>query len=182
MTQFYTYRGFSLRRAGTSIKVLITAFLLTVSVAVAVGVVNYRLRTGLGVQGAVDWYRGNEATAGPAEPLLYEKTALELLDATHAHLFGQAFLLFLLAHVFALTPVRSSVKPWAYVAAFASVAIDTSVPWLIRFVSPAFAPLQPIGLGLMIGTFLLFLLVPLREMWLVSTEPPESRTDDAPAP
>ncbi|HUF12853.1 MAG TPA: hypothetical protein VMN78_07135 [Longimicrobiales bacterium] len=173
MTQFYTYRGFSLRRAGTSIKVLITSFLLTVSVAVVVGVINYRLRTGLGVEGAVDWYRGNEATAGPAEPLLYEKTPLELLDATHAHLFGQAFLLFLLAHLFALTPVRSSVKLWAYVAAFASVAIDASVPWLIRFVSPAFAPLQPIGLALMIGTFLLFVLAPLREMWLVSSDVPE---------
>lgn len=167
MTQFYTYRGFSLRRAGLSIKVLITSFLLMVSIAVAIGVVNYRLRTGLGVEGAVAWYRGNEGSAGPSDALLYEKTALELLDATHAHLFGQAFLLFLLAHLFALTPVRSSVKLWAYVAAFLSVAIDTSVPWLIRFVSPSFAPLQPIGLALMIGTFLLFVIAPLREMWLV---------------
>ena len=165
MTQFFTYRGFSLRHAGRPIKVLITAFLLTVSIGVVVGVINYRLRTGLGVGGAVDWYRGNEATAGPEDEILYEKTALELLDATHAHIFGQAFLLFLLAHVFALTAVRSGVKLWAYVAAFASVAIDTSVPWLIRFVSPAFAALQPIGLALMIGTFLLFVVAPLREMW-----------------
>ena len=180
MTQFYTYRGFSLRRAGTSIKVLITSFLLTVSVAVVVGVINYRLRTGLGVDGAVTWYRGNEATAGPTDPVLYEKTALELLDATHAHLFGQAFLLFLLAHLFALTPVRPSVKMWAYIAAFASVAIDTSVPWLIRFVSPAFAPLQPIGLALLIGTFLLFVLAPLREMWLRPAEPVEPEAASAP--
>lgn len=176
MTQFYTYRGFSLRRAGLSIKVLVTSFLLTVSTGVAVGIVNYRLRTGLGIEGAVSWYRGNEASAGPGEAPLYEKTTLELLDATHAHLFGQAFLLFLLAHLFALTPVRSRVKLWAYVAAFTSVAIDTAVPWLIRFVSPAFAALQPVGLVLMIGTFLLFVLVPLREMWLAGEEP-----GDAPA-
>ena len=165
MTQFYTYRGFSLRHCGTSIKVLITSFLLLVSSGVVIGVINYRLRTGLGATGAVAWYRGNEATAGPEDALLYEKTALELLDATHAHLFGQAFLLFLLAHIFALTPVRSRIKLWAYVAAFTSVAIDVAVPWLIRFVSPSFAPLQPIGLALMIGTFLLFVIAPLREMW-----------------
>lgn len=170
MTQFYTYRGFSLRRASLSIKILITSFLLMVSTAVAIGVVNYRLRTGLGVDGAVAWYRGNEATAGPEDAILYEKTALELLDATHAHLFGQAFLLFLLAHIFALTPVRSGIKVAAYVIAFASVALDTGVPWLIRFVSPAFAVLQPIGLALMVGTFLLFVLAPLREMWLVRAD------------
>lgn len=171
MTQFYTYRGFSLRSAGTPIKVLITSFLLTVSVAVVVGIVNYRLRTGLGIAGAVEWYRGNEATAGADDAVLYEKTALELLDATHAHLFGQAFLLFLLAHLFALTPVRSGIKLWAYVAAFASVALDAAAPWLIRFVSPAFAPLQPIGLALMVGTFLLFVVAPLREMWLPRAGP-----------
>lgn len=165
MTQFVTYRGFSLRRAGTSIKVLITSFLVVVSVAVATGIVNYRLRTGLGSPGAVSWYRGNEATAGPDEPLLFEKTALELLDATHAHLFGQAFLIFLLAHIFALTPIRSSVKLWSYVAAFLAVLLDAATPWLVRFVSPAFALLHPVGLALLIGTFLLFVIAPLREMW-----------------
>ena len=178
MTQFYTYRGFSLRRASIAIKVLITSFLVMVSSALAIGVVNYRLRTGLGVEGAVAWYRGNEATAGPSDAALYEKSALELLDATHAHLFGQAFLLFLLAHLFALTPVRSRIKLVAYLAAFLSVALDTAVPWLIRFVSPAFAPLQPVGLALMLGTFLLFVVAPLREMWLV---PDTADTSVAPA-
>jgi hypothetical protein len=179
VTQFYTYRGFSLRRAGLSIKVLITSFLLMVSSAVAIGIVNYRLRTGLGVEGAVSWYRGNEATAGPGDAMLYEKTALELLDATHAHLFGQAFLLFLLAHLFALTPVRSSIKLAAYLIAFLSVALDAALPWLIRFVSPVFAPLQPIGLALMVGVFLLFVLAPLREMWLRSEvgEAPAASSD-----
>lgn len=166
MTQFYTYRGFSLRNAGAPIKVMITSFLLLVSGGVVIGMINYRLRTGLGAGGALSWYRGNEMSAGPDDPILYEKTPLELLDATHAHLFGQAFLLFLLAHIFALTPVRSRIKLWAYVAAFTSVALDVSVPWLIRFVSPAFAPLHPVGLALMIGTFLLFTIAPLREMWL----------------
>lgn len=175
MTQFYTYRGFSLRDCGTPIKVLITSFLLLVSSGVVIGVINYRLRTGLSAAGAVSWYRGNEATAGPGESILYEKTALELLDATHAHLFGQAFLLFLLAHIFALTPVRSRIKLWAYVAAFGSVAIDVAVPWLIRYVSPVFAPLQPVGLALMIGTLLLFVIAPLREMLF-------ARVRDVPAP
>lgn len=175
MTQLYAYRGFSLRRAATHVKVAITAFLLTVSAAVAVGVVNYRVRTGMVPGGARDWYLGNEATAGPADAMLFEKTPLELLDATHPHLFGQAFLFFVLCHLFALTPVRPAFKTALYCASFAAVLLDAALPWLIRFVSPAFAPLHPLALALTIGSFLLLVLVPLREMWLVSPRRPEPR-------
>lgn len=175
MTQFYTYRGFSLRRAARPTKVMITAFLVTVAAALAVGVINYRVRTGLVPSGAVEWYRGNAATAGPGEPLLFEKTPLELLDATHPHLFGQAFLFFVLCHIFALTPVRPRLKSTLYLAAFASVLVDAAAPWLIRYVSPAFGWLQVLGTAVMVLAFLILVWVPLREMWFVSPRAPAPR-------
>lgn len=159
MTQLYTYRGFSLRRAPTHAKVLITAFLSTVSLAIAVGVVNYRVRTGLSSGGAALWYRGGAAG-------LEEKSALELLDATHPHLFGQAFLFFVLCHLFALTPVRADRKVVLFSLSFLSVVLDAATPWLIRYVSPAFGWLQVAGTVLMVGCFLVLVVVPLREMWL----------------
>jgi hypothetical protein len=166
VTQYYTYRGFSLRRAARPTKVMLTAFLLTVSTAIAVGVVNYRVRTGLTPSGAGAWYRGSESAG------LYEKTPLELLDATHPHLFGQAFLFFVLCHLFALTPVSPRVKTTVYLASFASVLVDAGSPWLIRYVSPAFAWLQLLGTLVMVLAFLVLVCVPLKEIWFT---PPDRR-------
>ncbi|HET7321442.1 MAG TPA: hypothetical protein VFI96_03035 [Longimicrobiaceae bacterium] len=169
MTQYYTYRGFSLRRAARPTKVMITAFLATVAVSIAVGVVNYRVRTGLTPSGSAAWYRGNEAAG------LYQKTPLELLDATHPHLFGQAFLFFVLCHLFALTPVRAGFKTALYTAAFASVLVDAASPWLIRYVSPTFAWLQLAGTAVMVLSFCILVWVPLKEMWLTPAHRPPPR-------
>ena len=166
MTQYYTYRGFSLRRAAPATKVLLSAFVLTVALAVAVGVINSRVRTGLTPAGAAAWYRGADAAG------LYARTPLELLDATHPHLFGQAFLFFVLCHIFALTPVRPRAKLLLYLAAFGSVLVDAASPWLIRFVSPLFGWLQLFGTGVMVLSFVVLVAVPLREMWLVSPRAP----------
>ncbi|HEX6941067.1 MAG TPA: hypothetical protein VF158_16740 [Longimicrobiales bacterium] len=167
MTQFYTYRGFSLRRATRPTKVLLTAFLVTAALAVAVGVINYRVRTGLVPSGAATWYLGNEGAVGDDASLLFEKTPLELLDATHPHLFGQAFLFFILCHIFALVPARQRFKMTVYVAAYGSVVVDAAAPWLIRYVSPAFGYLQVAGTAVMTATFLILVLLPLKELWFV---------------
>lgn len=172
MSQLYTYRGFSLRKAAAHTKVMITAFLLTVSLAITVGVVNYRVRTGLTPSGSAAWYRGN---GGAGAGALYEKTPLELLDATHPHLFGQAFLFFVLCHLFALTPVRAGLKVALYSASFTAVLVDAGSPWLIRYVHPAFAWLQLLGTTLMVTCFLVLVVVPLKEMWLTPRNAPEPR-------
>ncbi|MEN8376709.1 MAG: hypothetical protein ABFS34_14880 [Gemmatimonadota bacterium] len=164
MTQFFTYQGFSLRRAGLHIRVLITAFLGVSALALAVGVLNHWVRTGLSPAGAASYMRGNGVD-------LLEKSPLELLDATHPHLFGQAFFFFVLCHLFALVPVRSSVKLWVYVAAFASVLVDAASPWLIRYVGPGFGWLQITGTTLMTIVFAVLVGWPLREMWFARGEP-----------
>lgn len=169
MTQYYTYRGFSLRRAARPTKLMITAFLGTTSAAIAVGVVNYRVRTGLTPGGAEAWYRGSETTG------LFEKTPLELLDATHPHLFGQAFLFFILCHLFALTPVRPALKTVVYLAAFASVLGDAASPWLIRYISPAFGWLQVLATVVMVLSFVALVAIPLKEMWLTPADRREPR-------
>lgn len=171
MTQFFTYRGFSLRRATHATKVLISGFLFTVAVALAVGIVNYRVRTGLHPSRAAEWYRGSVDESAA----LYEKTPLELLDATHPHLFGQAFLFFVLCHLFALTPVRPRFKLAIYGAAYLTVLLDAASPWLIRYAAPSFGWLQVANTTLMTLVFALLVLVPLKEMWLTPRGRPEPR-------
>ena len=72
----------------------------------------------------------------------------------------------MLCHLFALTHVSDRVKIAVYVAAFGSVAVDLATPYLIRYVSPAFAPLQVINGAVMGATLLILIAVPLWEMWV----------------
>ncbi|HZD05627.1 MAG TPA: hypothetical protein VE173_11925, partial [Longimicrobiales bacterium] len=98
---------------------------------------------------------------------LYEKSPLELLDATHPHLFNQAFLFFVLGHILALCAIPPRIKIWTYAAGFGGVLVDTASPWLIRFVSPGFAYLQLTGQAAMALSFVVLVVLPLREMWLL---------------
>lgn len=170
MTQYFTYRGFSLAKAPLEVRVLITAFLALALLGVGIGFANYQVRTGLTAAGSAAWYRRgvarSAAAAGGGDATgLYAKTPLELLDATHPHLFNQAFLFFVLGHLLALCRVPPARKIAIYLAGFGGVAIDTASPWLIRFVDPAFAWLQAAGHVAMAVALAGLVVYPLREMW-----------------
>lgn len=166
MTQYFAFRGFRLWRAPLSTRVLLTLFDVMIVAATAIGIVMYRLRTRLTPAGTRAYYLGNEGTARPGEEMLFARSLKELLDVTHAHAFEQTFLLFILCHLFALTRVPERLKVAVYVASFTSVALDLAIPYLIRFVSPAFAPLQPANAALMTAVLLTLVVVPLHEMWV----------------
>jgi hypothetical protein len=170
MTQYFAYQRFKLWRAPLQTRVLLTLFNAMMVVATAIGIVMYRVRTRLTVAGARDWYLGNEATARPGEQLMFARSLNELLDVTHPHAFSQPFLFFILCHIFALTRVADRWKIALYVASFGSVAIDLAAPYLIRYVSPAFAPLQIANSALMTVVLLVLLAVPTYEMWLYREE------------
>jgi thiamine biosynthesis lipoprotein len=118
MSQFLAYRGFSLQRAAPPTKVLLTAFNVVVALAVGVGIAMYQVRTGLTPVGGVAHYRGTPLDPGPS--------ALELLDATHPHLFASAFLLFVLGHLFALTRASARRKTQLALLGFAAVVVDAA--------------------------------------------------------
>ncbi len=165
MTQYFAFRRFKLWRAPLHTRVLLTLFDLMMVLATAVGILMWRVRTHLDPGGARAYYLGNEGSAGPGEPLLFARSFRELLDVTHAHAFSQSFLFFILCHLFALTEVPSRWKVTVYVTAFGSVLVDLGVPYLIRYVSPAFAPLQIANSVLMTVVLAVLLGVPLYEMW-----------------
>jgi hypothetical protein len=158
VSQFLAYRGFSLQRAAAPTKVLLTSFNVVVAIAVLVGIAMYQVRTGLTAGGSAAHYAGTAAEPGPS--------ALELLDATHPHLFASAFLLFVLGHLFALTRVSSRTKTRLAVLGFAAVVLDAAAPWIVRFVWTPFAAAQVLNVGILAAVILIYLAVPLYEMWL----------------
>lgn len=173
MTQYFAYQRFKLWRAPLQTRVLLTLFNSMIVIATAVGMIMYRVRTGLTAAGARDYYLGNEATARPGQEMLFARSFRELLDVTHDHAFSQPFLFFVLCHIFALTRVSDRVKITVYVVSFGSVLVDLASPYLIRYVSPAFAPLQVVNSVVMSLALLTLLVVPTYEMWFYR-EPAES--------
>ncbi len=165
MTQYFAYQRFRLWRAPLQTRVLLSLFNFSIVIATAVGILMYRVRTGLTPGGTERYYLGNESSAGPGDEMQFARSFKELLDVTHAHAFSQPFLFFVLCHIFALTRASDRVKIAVYVASFTSILVDLGVPYLIRFVSPAWAPLQVMNSVLMSVTLLILLLVPTYEMW-----------------
>lgn len=166
MSQLLAYRGFSLQRAARATKILLTAFHVVVGLAVLLGIAMYQVRTRLTPLGGVAYYRGTEADPGPS--------ALELLDATHPHLFASAFLLFVLGHIFALTQASQRTKVRLALLGFGAVVVDAAAPWIVRFVWPPFAAVQVANVALMAAVILIYLAVPLYEMWLARSAAPAS--------
>lgn len=160
MSQYLAYRGFTLSRAAMSTKLLLTAFNVVVAIAVAVGIAMYQVRTHLTPVGTADYYAGED---GPS--------ALELLDATHPHLFASAFLLFVLGHLFALTRVSQRIKTRLALLGFAAVVLDAAGPWIVRFVWPPFAAVHVVNTALLAGVVAIYLFVPLWELWFVKPAP-----------
>lgn len=163
MSQYLAYRGFNLQRAAVSTKVLLTAFNVVVALAVALGIVMYQVRTRLTPAGTAAYYAGKPDGGGP--------TALELLDATHPHLFASAFLLFVLGHLFALTRVSQRVKTRLAILGFVAVVVDAAAPWIVRFVWLPFASIGVVNTALMASVVSIYLIVPLWELWFARPSP-----------
>jgi hypothetical protein len=173
VSQFLAYRGFSLQRAAPSTKVLLTAFNVVVTLAVVLGVAMYQVRTRLTPHGTAAYYRGTETDpggggggGGGGGP-----SALELLDATHPHLFASAFLLFVLGHLFALTRASQRTKIRLALVGFATVVVDAAAPWVVRFLWAPFAAVQVANTALMAAVILIYLAVPLWELWFATPSP-----------
>ena len=145
-------------------RLLITCFYVVMVLAVAVGMINYRVRTSLTPAGTEAYYRGNENDEG-ASQMMFPKTTRELLDVTHPHLFEEGIILFVLCHLFGLTKVRERKKRLMYLSVFSVFLIDTGMPWLTRFVSPAFAPVHVVTTSVLGVLYVALVIVPLREMW-----------------
>ena len=117
--------------------------------------------TGLSPQGIAEHYRGSDATFG--EPMSFR----ELAEITHFHLFTMPVVFMILIHVMYLTSARHTLKTVTTWAGFGGVMLDLVSPWLISYVSPLFVISMLTGDTLMTISFLVMMVVPLYEMWIL---------------
>ena len=117
--------------------------------------------TGLDPDGIAQHYRGSDERFG--EPMSFR----ELAEITHFHLFTMPVVFIILIHVLYLTMASNTIKVSMTWAAFSGVFLDLVSPWLITYVSPIFVATMLTGDLLMVVSFLVMLVIPLYEMWMV---------------
>jgi len=114
----------------------------------------YFSRMGLDASSVVAYYNGSEADFRPA------RSAASMLETTHMHLPMMGLVLLLLTHLLIFVPLRGAWKRTFIVGVFLFAIMSEGGGWLVRFASPALAPVKIIGfLGLQVG--LAFLLAAL---------------------
>ena len=79
---------------------------------------------------------------GSAEEFSQPRSASSMLEGTHAHMATMGVMLLLLTHLMIFTPWTAAAKRWMICLGFGSSLLGEASGWLVRFVSPAFAPLK----------------------------------------
>jgi hypothetical protein len=110
----------------------------------------YFSRMSLAPESVVSYYLGSEADFRPP------RSGESMLETTHMHLPMMGMVLLFLTHLAIFVPLSRRVRTTVIVGAFASALCEESAGWLVRFVSPAFAPLKVAGfVGLQAAILLL---------------------------
>jgi hypothetical protein len=111
----------------------------------------YFSRMTLRPSSVVAYYNGSEEEFRPP------RSTESMLETTHMHLPMMALVLLFLTHLTIFVPLPRRAKTALIAGTFAAAALQEGSGWLVRCVSPAFAPLKVVGfLGLQTG--ILFLL------------------------
>jgi len=110
----------------------------------------YFSRMGLRPSSVVAYYNGSEADFRPP------RSAESMLETSHMHLPMMGMVLLFLTHLAIFVPLPKPAKSALIAATFASAVLEEGAGWLVRFVSPGFAPLKVIGfVGLQAAIFFL---------------------------
>ena len=149
-------------RAPLSLKLTVTVYLVTVSLAYIMGMVNVYNTTGLTHTGIVTRYRGNEEAA--VAPMSFQ----ELVQTTHVHMFGISLVLLTISLAFALTQLPERVKACFIVLPFVCLVVDFLSQWLLVYQSHQFAYVTSMSGLLLAVSFALLIGRPLYEMWMPS--------------
>lgn len=154
--------GFRYVTAPLSLKLVLSMFLIMVSIGYVVGLTNIYLKTNMSYTGVVSHYRGNP------EEMKFPKSLGDLVQEQHVHIFGISMIFVLSGIVFAFTSLPEKVKAFFVVLPFASMLFDLGSFWLLRFVNASFGWLSIFSGGTMAVSFFLIVGRPLYEMWIQS--------------
>jgi len=156
--RIFATRDYALSRLPYGARLFYTLFLVMVLLGLLSCLGFAFAKSGLSTGALAEYYRGDESGTG-AKPFL------ELLETAHFHLFSMPIFFLVLGHIFFLSSLAERTKLAVVLAAFVALLAEIALPWLIVYQSRAWAWLEHPTRALLLGTFLVFVVVPLREMW-----------------
>lgn len=145
-----------------SLKVLITAFVLSVAVGYSISLLQVFERAGIKVEQTVRHYRGAEGAEGE---VFIPQSYTTLLSTTHVHTFSQPLLLGLLGFLFALTAASERSKIGWILASFLGSLASNAGPWAIRYLWSGAVYLLYAGGAAMFLSFAAMSVTILHETW-----------------
>lgn len=140
----------------------------------------YFSRMSLRPSSVVEYYNGSEESYVPP------RSAASMLETTHMHLPMMGMVLLFLTHLLIFVPLPRSWKIAFIAATFVFALLEEGTGWLVRFASPAFAWLKPLGflgmqatIGFLIGSLALFLLRAARRQAVTRAAQALEQQDDS---
>lgn len=155
----FSNKGSRLTAMPFEVRLLYTIYLLfTMAGYIVIGFMVWQ-RTGISPADYADYYQGNEARD------MWGVTVPQLLETTHFHLFSYPLFLLVQGHIFLMCGWAPKLKLGIVLAACLGAAIYLASPWLVLWLGNGAAFAQVLGRALLVPPLLLFLFVPLWEMW-----------------
>jgi hypothetical protein len=156
--RLFTIPGYRLSRLPLGARLFYSLFLFMVFLGLLTCVGFAFGKSGTSTAELVEYYRQEGSGLGA-------KPYLELLETAHFHLFRMPIYFLVLGHIFFLSSLGDRAKLVVILAAFASLVSEIALPWLIVYHSARWAWLEHPTRITLLATFLVFIIVPLWEMW-----------------
>lgn len=154
---------FRYSKAGLSLKITVTFFLLFVGIGYIFGLINIYNNVGFSYTGIVVHYRGSEQEMTVPPDFAFSK----LVQEHHVHLFGLSLVFFLVCLLFVFTSLPEKVKAFLVSMPFIGMFVDFAGLWLTVFSHAFFGWFSLVFGGVMAISFFIIIGRPLYEMWVL---------------
>lgn len=162
---------FALADFGLPMKLALSFFVLFVLLGLTSSVALYHQQFAFETDRAADYYRGDRGQAREGG-FLVEKSYRQLLETAHFHLFIMPIVYLALLHLYFLAQRSTVEKAAVTVITFTGLLLEVVIPWMIRYLSGAWAVLfWASGTAITLGT-LWASGICLWELWLGPSSPP----------
>ena len=158
-------RTWRLRDADSTLRLFLSAFLITLTIGYGVGLAFVKHTTSGTPAGLAEEYRGNGDPAAGAE-LKYEKSENELYTLIHNHILSLSMVFLVVGGLFYFSSlVKEGLRKFLMIEPLVALITTFGGIWLMRFVSPGFSWLVLVSGVTMVGCYFAMVILMLIELW-----------------
>jgi hypothetical protein len=156
---------FQLYRLDRTLKRIVTAFLITLTCGLIVGLVYLNQTTRFSDEGTINSISGSQAASELEIPDYYSKTISELLITTHNHIIGFALIFFVIGGLLYFSSIIPDFwKSFLIIEPLISVVITFGSIWAIRFLHSSFVYLAIISSSLIYISYFVMVSIIIYEL------------------